>query len=154
MRRDVSETVTVRVVSGLPERGRAFDIRRLVFQDEQGVPADEEFDDDDEQATHVLAEASGTAIGTGRVVFHSEYAKIGRMAVRREWRRRGVGRALLEALIQVAAARGAGRLLLHAQVQAIPFYEALGFHVVSDEFEEAGIPHQRMERRLDIISKE
>jgi predicted GNAT family N-acyltransferase len=68
------------------------------------------------------------------------------MAVLQEWRRRGVGRALMDALISIAAERRAQRLVLHAQVQAIPFYQALGFRIVSDEFTEAGIPHRRMER--------
>ncbi len=138
--------VTVALVATTDERAQAYDIRRRVFQDEQGVPAEEEFDADDERATHVLATVDGTPAGTGRVVFHPDYAKIGRMAVRKEWRRHGVGRAIMDALTGVAAGRGVTRFVLHAQVQAIPFYAALGFGIVSEEFEEAGIPHRRMER--------
>ena len=129
---------------------QAFDIRRRVFQDEQGVSAEEEFDVDDDCATHVLAEVDGDPVGTGRIVFHPTYAKIGRMAVLKEWRRHGVGRALMDALIGVAVEHRCTQLVLHAQVHAIPFYAALGFGVVGDEFEEAGIPHRRMQRRLII----
>lgn len=144
----MSGTLSVRVVTRSEERDRAFSIRRSVFQDEQGVPAEEEFDADDERAVHVLAEIGGTPAGTGRIVFHLDYAKIGRMAVLKEWRRQGVGRALVDELIRIAAAEHTARLVLHAQVQAIPFYAALGFRIVSGEFEEAGIPHRRMERRI------
>jgi predicted GNAT family N-acyltransferase len=142
------QRVHVCVVTSEQQRAQAFEIRRRVFQDEQGVPADEEFDADDERATHVLALTDDAPAGTGRIVFFPDYAKIGRMAVLKELRRCGVGRAVMEELTRVAADRGATRLVLHAQVQAIPFYAALGFRVVGDEFMEAGIPHRRMERTV------
>jgi predicted GNAT family N-acyltransferase len=138
--------VRARVVTSADERQQAFTIRRRVFQDEQGVSAGEEFDADDDTATHLLAVAGDMPVGTGRIVFHPDHAKIGRMAVLKEWRRRGVGRALMDVLTGIAAERAVPRLVLHAQVHAIPFYEAMGFRVVSAEFEEAGIPHRRMER--------
>ena len=140
--------VSVRVVTNVEDRAQAFAIRQRVFQDEQGVPAEEEFDADDARATHVVAVVGSTCVGTGRIVFHSEYAKIGRMAVLREWRRRGVGRALLDALIAIATELGVQQLCLHAQVHAIPFYAACGFRVAGEEFTEAGIRHRRMEREL------
>jgi predicted GNAT family N-acyltransferase len=150
----VSRTVAARpqlhvcVVTDERQRAQAFEIRRRVFQDEQGVPADEEFDADDERATHVLALVDDTPAGTGRIVFHADYAKIGRMAVLKAARRCGVGRAVMDALTRVAAGCGVTQLVLHAQVPAIPFYTVLGFHVIGDEFMEAGIPHRRMERTL------
>lgn len=140
--------ICVRIVTEPEQRAQAFDIRRRVFQDEQGVPADQEFDADDDAAIHVLADIGGVPVGTGRIVFHATHAKIGRMAVLKERRRGGVGRALMDALIGVAAEQRCRSLVLHAQVQAIAFYHALGFHVVGNEFEEAGIPHRRMERAL------
>ncbi len=140
--------VHVRIVANSEERSHAFAIRHRVFQDEQGVPAEEEFDTDDDRAIHVLAEHGGQPVGTGRIVFHATYAKIGRMAVLKEHRRCGVGRALMDALVGIATERRCGQLVLHAQVHAIPFYDALGFRIVGDEFEEAGIPHRRMQRAL------
>ena len=141
-------TITVRVVTHASERDAAFDIRRRVFQEEQGVTAGDEFDADDARATHVLATAGETPVGTGRIVFRADDAKIGRMAVQKDWRGRSVGRAIMEELTRIANARKVRRLVLHAQVQAIPFYARLGFHIVGKEFEEAGIPHRRMEREL------
>jgi predicted GNAT family N-acyltransferase len=140
--------VSVRTIANPSEREAAFDIRRRVFQDEQGVSAEEEFDADDDRALHALALVADSPAGTGRVVFQPGYAKIGRMAVLKAWRRHGIGRAILHHLIAVARARGVGHFVLHAQVHAIPFYTAAGFTVVGDEFEEAGVPHRRMERTL------
>jgi predicted GNAT family N-acyltransferase len=76
------------------------------------------------------------------------YAKIGRMAVLRERRIAGAGRAILDTLVAEAVRRGVRHLVLHAQVHAIGFYQRCGFTVVGDEFDEAGIPHRRMERIL------
>lgn len=143
-----SPTVSVRSVTRSDGREQAFEIRRRVFQEEQGVSSADEFDDDDERATHVLATVGQVPVGTGRIVFFPDYAKVGRMAVSKEWRRRGVGRLILEALTRVAVEQGVRHLVLHAQVHALPFYAAQGFQVVSDEFQEAGIPHRRMERWL------
>jgi predicted GNAT family N-acyltransferase len=140
--------IVVRQIASAADREAAYDVRRRVFQDEQGVPADEEFDADDEIAVHAIALVGNTVVGTGRLIFPPGYAKIGRLAVLREWRAHGVGRALLEALMAEAARQGAPRAVLHAQVQALGFYERAGFVAVGDEFDEAGIPHRRMERAL------
>ncbi|MBI3783455.1 MAG: GNAT family N-acetyltransferase [Deltaproteobacteria bacterium] len=136
----------VLIVSSLEQREQAFEIRRRVFRNEQHVPEEEEFDSDDEIATHALALVGGQPAGTGRLVMHPDYAKIGRMAVLPEFRGSGVGLAILHTLMDLATQRGAKLLMLHAQVQAIPFYRKAGFAVSSEEFEEAGIPHRRMER--------
>jgi predicted GNAT family N-acyltransferase len=140
--------IEVRAVVTAGERKAAYDIRRRVFQDEQGVPPELEFDRDDAVAVHIVASAGGAVIGTGRLVVHAEYAKVGRMAVLREWRGSGAGRAILRALMDEASAHGSARVVLHAQVHAIGFYKRNGFCVVGDEFDEAGIPHRRMERAL------
>jgi len=142
------DTIIVQIVARPEDRAQAFAIRQRVFQDEQGVPAEQEFDADDERAVHVVAVLNGLRVGTGRIVFESGYAKIGRMAVLREWRRRGVGRALMDGLVGIAGQHRVRRLVLHAQVHAIPFYQASAFRIVGDEFTEAGIPHRRMERQL------
>lgn len=140
--------MNVRAVTTSAERTAAYAVRRRVFQDEQGVPAELEFDADDELAAHVIAAVDGTVVGTGRVVLHDDDAKIGRMAVLPQWRKHGIGRALLAALLREAARRGATRAVLHAQVHALGFYAREGFTAVGEEFEEAGIPHRRMEREL------
>ncbi len=105
-------------------------------------------DSDDARAFHALALAGGEAIGCGRMVVHGAETKIGRMAVVRDWRERGAGRAILEFLIEAARASGCRKAVLHAQLHAEVFYLKNGFTPVGEVFEEAGIPHRRMERAL------
>jgi predicted GNAT family N-acyltransferase len=91
-----------------------------------------------------LATVSGKAVGTARIVIRRGGAKIGRMAVLKRHRRKGIGRKLLERAIATARSQGAKRVFLHAQVQVIGFYEAAGFRCGGGVFEEAGIPHRKM----------
>jgi predicted GNAT family N-acyltransferase len=119
-------------------------VREAVFVREQGVPLEMEWDKFDEPSRHVVArDPSGTAIGTGRLL---QDGHIGRMAVLPAWRNKGVGRALLERLLETAVAAGQRDLLLHAQTSATGFYRKFGFVEEGDEFMEAGIPHWLMRR--------
>jgi predicted GNAT family N-acyltransferase len=120
-------------------------IRFTVFVDEQSVPAELEMDDNDAQSLHALAYADGRAIGTGRLLPDGH---IGRMAVLKEWRGQGAGRAMLRRLIDAARRRGHREVALSAQVHALDFYRAEGFEPEGPVYEEAGIPHQEMCLRL------
>ncbi len=121
-------------------------VRQAVFVVEQSVPAELEWDGQDEECLHVLAESSNRdVIGTGRL---QPSGKIGRMAVLRPWRGIGVGSALLRALIEAASALGIDEVYLHAQDRAVDFYDRFGFESEGDEFMEAGIPHRLMRRRV------
>lgn len=122
-----------------------FGIRRTVFVIEQAVPEEIEMDDLDAGAQHVLACIDGSPAGTGRI---TAAGRIGRMAVLREYRGRGVGREILLALIEIGQSYAVDRLCLSAQCHAIPFYERMGFVAQGDVYEEAGIPHRWMERLL------
>ena len=125
-------------------------IRRTVFIDEQGVPEELEWDGldaDPESCLHLLAEtASGQPIGTVRLLIRAGQGHIGRMAVLPRWRGRGVGKALLDAVLALADQQRLTGTWLDAQVQVTGFYERAGFHITSDEFLDAGIPHRRMQR--------
>jgi ElaA protein len=123
-------------------------LRAEVFVLEQRVPIAIELDEFDGAALHAVARAGGELIGTARLVIRGETGKIGRMAVRQSHRRRGAGRRLVEFLVALARRRGVERLTLHAQVQAVPFYQKMGFKASGAAFEEAGIPHLAMDRRL------
>ncbi len=122
-------------------------VRETVFVREQNVPLDLEWDDLDPLCRHVLArDAEGRPIGTGRL---TPEHKIGRMAVLADWRGRGVGDALLLALIDEARRAGWRAVSLHAQVSAIGFYVRHGFLPCDAPFVEAGIDHQAMHRLVD-----
>jgi len=128
------------------EHGRLSRIRRAVFIEEQGVPEDLEWDIDDTGAVHLLAlDDAGRAIGCARLLPDGH---IGRMAVLPDWRGRGVGRALLDAVTLEAQTRGHRSLHLSAQIHAAGFYARAGFVAVGDEYEEAGIPHVAMHKTL------
>ncbi len=125
-------------------------IREIVFVLEQNVPLEEEWDALDPHCVHVIARTlDGTPIGTGRL---TPQHKIGRMAVLKDWRGRGVGDALLLALVEQARQRGWREVALNAQVPAIGFYTRHGFAPLGERFREAGIEHQAMRRTLGGIA--
>jgi predicted GNAT family N-acyltransferase len=140
----VKTTLCIEQISSSKEREKAFAIRQRVFVGEQGVPKEIETDRDDGRAIHFLAWDSGKAVGTARVVVRQRSAKIGRMAVLKSKRGKGIGRRLLRRAILVARRQGAQKIYLHAQVPVIGFYEAMGFRCASPVFREAGIPHRKM----------
>ena len=120
-------------------------IRFTVFVEEQRVPAELEMDEHDADSIHALAFSDGKAIGTGRLLPDGH---IGRMAVLKDWRGRGAGRALLRSLVDAARCRGDREVLLAAQVYALGFYRAEGFAEEGAVYEEAGIAHQVMRLKL------
>lgn len=122
-------------------------VRRQVFVQEQGVPESLELDGRDPDCLHVVArDGAGHPVGTGRLLPDGH---IGRMAVVREWRGRGVGRAILDRLLEIARARGYGEVRLNAQTHALEFYRRAGFRPEGREFLDAGIPHRSMVLPLD-----
>lgn len=143
----ISAQFNVRPVNWLASREQLRAVRHAVFVEEQNVPEELEWDDVDEGAYHVLATSrDGEPIGTGRINLDG---RIGRMAVAKWWRGRGVGRAILDALVALARKEGLDRVYLHAQTHAIPFYAKHGFISDGAEFDEAGIPHRAMNLKLE-----
>ena len=121
-------------------------IRTTVFVVEQQVPPELEMDGRDGDCAHALAEgATGEAIGTGRLM---PDGRIGRMAVLASWRGKGVGAAILDALMAEARRRGFRETYLHAQSHAKDFYARHGYAIEGEEYLEAGIPHIGMRARL------
>lgn len=121
-------------------------VRTEVFVEEQAVPEEEEWDDLDELSQHVIARSvDGQPIGTGRL---TPNGSIGRMAVVRDWRGKGVGASVLRTLIELARERHLTRIDMHAQTHAIAFYEAAGFIIHGEEFDECGIAHRNMSLEL------
>lgn len=131
----------------------AIDVRRRVFIEEQGVPSEEELDGRDSEALHLLArDPDGDAIGTLRLLLDGEVAKVGRVAVDPDWRRRGIAARMLDLALGEAQDRGATRARLASQLDVVALYERAGFAVQSGVFEEAGIPHVWMSRDLAAVA--
>ena len=138
--------IRIELMSWDKAREEARQIRLAVFVEEQRVPVEIEWDDQDEKSIHALAyDGAGEAIATGRLLPDGH---VGRMAVLKEWRGKGVGGAILERLIAVAKERGDKEIELFAQTHAREFYRRYGFIESGPAFEEAGIPHQVMRKRL------
>lgn len=126
-------------------RPHAAPIRETVFVREQGVPAEIEMDAMDSKCLHAIAWDGSRAVATGRLLPDGH---VGRMAVLKDWRGKGVGGALLESLVDAARARGDREVVLSAQVHAVDFYLAHAFLRSGDVYQEAGIAHQEMRRKL------
>lgn len=123
-------------------------LRRAVFVDEQGVDPALDADGLDESATQFLAWANGIPIGTARLRIVDGTAKAERVAVLDDFRGHGVGLALMNVVETSARAQGHRSVLVHAQEAVVPFYERLGYAAEGETFDEAGIPHRRMTKRL------
>lgn len=122
-------------------------IRRQVFIEEQAVPESLEWDGLDETAQHLLArDSTGQPIGCARLL---PSGRIGRMAVLPQWRGHGVGRQMLQALLEIARSEGWREACLSAQVHAIPFYQQAGFEAYGPTYDDAGIPHRDMRLTLN-----
>ncbi|MCS1350563.1 GNAT family N-acetyltransferase [Mechercharimyces sp. CAU 1602] len=129
---------------------QAFYIRKIVFVEEQHVPADEEIDHHEEDATHFLIITPDEKhVATSRIRFIDENtAKAERIAVLKEYRKGGIGMKLLQKMEEHAKEKQATGIILNAQVQAQGFYERAGYQAEGDTFMDAGIEHIRMRKKL------
>lgn len=130
----------------------ALAVRERVFVEEQGVPIEEELDGHDAEALHLVAlSPERQVVATLRLLFDGETVKVGRVAVERDWRRRGIAARMLDIALEEARTRGCRHARLASQLDVVSLYEGAGFTVQSEVFEEAGIPHVWM--GLELTSR-
>ena len=129
-------------------RDAALALRRRVFCGEQGVSPAADQDGRDREATHLVALDEDRLVGTCRLLYRGRTARLGRLAVEPQFRRRGVGAALLREAATAARRAGAERIELHAQTYARGLYERAGYAESGSEFVEEGIPHVAMRKPL------
>jgi len=126
-------------------------LRKAVFVDEQKISVEDEMDDLDDVAVHLLATVGDVPAGTARLLIDGETGKIGRICVLSSHRGTGLGVALVEAaLVHLRSVPGVTKAKLGAQDHAIGFYEKLGFEGYGPFYDDAGIPHRDMIRPLDV----
>ena len=151
----------IKIVSTSVELEKLLELRVEVFVLEQAVPEDEEIDALDTleaiengQVVHVIASKSGLTIGTARLILEGskpdcdgvlEFPHIGRVAVKKTMRRKGLGELIMVKLHQLAKSKGFGGVTLSAQIQATPFYTQLGYIKRGSIYDDVGIPHQDMD---------
>lgn len=122
-------------------------IRELVFIQEQQIDATDEWDAQDPLSLHFVVYTDLKPIATARLLQNNS---IGRVAVLKEYRGKGVGRLLMLAIIQQAKIEKRDALKLSSQVHAIAFYDSLGFKIQGGEYLDCGIPHIDMFLKLEI----
>jgi predicted GNAT family N-acyltransferase len=138
----------VKIVENQSELNDAYSVRKTVFIHEQNVPAEEEIDQHEDEATHFVMYKDGSPVGAGRFRVFDHYGKVERICVLKEMRKSGAGKAIMEEIEKFASTQGLHKLKLNAQTHAIPFYSGLGYEVISEEFMDAGIPHKTMVKQI------
>jgi predicted GNAT family N-acyltransferase len=141
------ESPELRPIRDHQEFAEVLRVRIQVFVEEQGGPIEEEPDPWDSSARHFAAVFRGRVVGTARVYLPAHrVAKVGRVGLLPEFRRRGWGRLLMEEVLRYASALGVSEVVLDAQLAVLPFYERLGFTSIGEPFVDAGVPHVMMRR--------
>jgi len=120
-------------------------IRTRVFIEEQNVPVELEWEEDDINCVHLLVKNDDEYIATARLLGSGQ---IGRMAVLKSYRQCGIGSKMLKKLLSIAETLDLNTVFLNAQVNAVPFYKRFGFQEQGDIFDDAGIPHRKMVKSL------
>ncbi|MCC0178107.1 GNAT family N-acetyltransferase [Waterburya agarophytonicola K14] len=124
-------------------------IRTKVFQEEQGVSAELEFDGLDADTTHFLAYINHEAVGTARIrEIDRDTTKIERLAVLPQARKQGIGKKLMSAALEVISDQNKIRAIVYSQEYITPLYQGLGFEIVGEKFSEAGMSHVKMVKQL------
>jgi predicted GNAT family N-acyltransferase len=137
--------ITIKPASWSEHERAIRSVRHAVFVLEQSVAKGLDFDGSDSACRHALAFSEDDVVGTGRMLD----GHIGRIAVLKPWRGRGIGSALVQFFMDMAKQKGLDRVYLNAQLPAVSFYESLGFCKIGEVFMDAGIKHIRMERESD-----
>ncbi|MGB5278637.1 MAG: GNAT family N-acetyltransferase [Gammaproteobacteria bacterium] len=137
----MNDEIVIDIVDWHDRQDVLMSIRQVVFVNEQQVPAELEWDGQDADCTHFLATVNAMPVATARL---TPQGQIGRMAVLKNHRGKGIGSQLLTTVIERARQLGFNQVFLHAQVSVINFYQGHGFYAEGERFIEAGIEHQTM----------
>jgi len=134
--------INIEIVSWSEKQAEITSVRRAVFVEEQNVPESIDFDGSDTDYIHVLAtDKNGRPVGTARI---NRKGRIGRMAVLKNYRRQGIGRKMIQALMDYGRKNSITDFYVSSQITAIGFYKKMGFEPFGEEFIEAGIMHINM----------
>ncbi|QPE18362.1 GNAT family N-acetyltransferase [Providencia rettgeri] len=129
----------------------AFNLRQQVFTQEQGFPADIDIDEYDESALHVVLYLEGQPAAVLRcVLLDDNLIKVGRVAVQKPHRGKGLGRELMKFVAQYGRSHHYRRIALSAQHTAIDFYHTLGYQTEGEMYDEEGMDHIYMTLSLEL----
>ena len=136
--------IKIKCVSSSDEHRNCLSIRKKVFIEEQGISEDIELDDHKVNTTNFLALLNEECVGTARYRVTNNGIKLERFAVLKTYRNLGVGKALVEFILDTL---NQDDIYLHAQESVVDFYTPLGFKKIGKQFFEADIPHWKMIRK-------
>ena len=141
--------IFVEKVINLPDIKKCMNIRTVVFVEGQNVPIRDEIDGQDSKCDHYLLKINNVAIGTARIKYIDNIAKIGRVAILKNYQKKGLGTKFMKKIItDIKIKKSIRSAKLSSQTQAIEFYKKIGFSICSEEYIEAGIPHKDMQMLL------
>jgi predicted GNAT family N-acyltransferase len=127
-RSDVNEQeITVSVARSFDDLMRVVSMRTSVYISEQSCPYEEEFDGNDMSATHMLGYVGGELAGCLRIRFFADFAKLERVAVKREFRHTRLSFQMARAAIELCRVKGYRRIYGHAQKRLVNFWSRFGF---------------------------
>ncbi len=125
----------------------AVDIRNEVFVDEQGFK--EEFDTDDNIATHLVGFIDGANVATARIIPKEDGSfMIGRVAVKKSFRNHGIGAKIISECEKVIKELKGKTIYIHSQLQAVPFYEKQGYVPTGEKDFEENCEHWMLKKDL------
>ena len=140
------DPIFVKKITDKKDIQTCLDIRQQVFINGQNVPVHEEIDGQDPFSEHYLLLLKHIPVGTARVRYIEDIAKIERVAILETYQGQGLGHVLMKFILQnIRQNSQINKAKLGAQTYAIPFYEKLGFSVCSNEYLDAGILHKDMQ---------
>ncbi|MFD1040693.1 GNAT family N-acetyltransferase [Virgibacillus byunsanensis] len=139
----------IKIIQTNEEREQAYQVRTVVFVEEQKVPPEEEVDQHEEEAIHFVGYEDGKPIAASRLRLVESYGKLERICVMKEHRGKSYGSQIIQAMEDEISKNGYKKAKLNAQTHAEDFYQHLGYETISGEFMDAGIPHVTMVKQLN-----
>ena len=136
------------IVNSIEDLQKCFVVRGIVFCEEQKCPYSREVDGLDFSATHFLCAIDGEPVATARMRLFKEYAKIERLAVRKEYRSKGIGKDMFTFVLNHINELGYKKIKIHAQAYLLKFYANFGFVKQGEKFLDANIEHYCMEKEV------
>lgn len=141
--------MNIQIVQTPQEKQDAFALRFTIFVEEQGVPKNIELDEHDDDAIHFVCYSdTHQPIAASRIRFTEGAGKLERICVLKNHRGNSIGSKLIQKMEQTILSEDVHIAKLNAQTHATEFYKRLGYHVTSDPFMDAGIPHVAMKKRI------
>lgn len=138
----------IKIATNKEEKNQVIQVRKSVFVNEQHVPPDIEIDEFESVSTHFIGYSNENPVAASRLRFVGAYGKLERICVLSPHRGQSYGKMMIDYMENEIKRTGFSKAKLNAQTHARKFYEALGYHAISEEFMDAGIPHITMIKDL------